>query len=91
MVEKLDFSPSQVAKAIKRVNIWLGFSFKGLEFGLSLPRIQELYKSSLHTLMDLWKAETRDFHSWDELKILFPLEEGQYSCWQRLISSLPKC
>jgi hypothetical protein len=91
MVEKLDFSPLQVAEAIKRVIIWWGYNFKGLEFGLSFPRVQELYKSGLHTLMDLWKAETRDFHSWDELKILFPLEEGEYSCWQQLISSLPKC
>jgi hypothetical protein len=82
MVENLDFSPSQVAKAIKRVNIWWGFSLKGLEFGLSLPRIQKLYKFGLRTLMDLWKVETRDYHSWDESKILFPLEEGKYSCWQ---------
>jgi hypothetical protein len=63
MVEKLDFSPSQIAKAIKRVNIWWGFSFKGLEFGLSLPRVQELYNFGLRTLMDLLKVETRDFHS----------------------------
>jgi hypothetical protein len=41
--------------------------------------------------MDLWKVETRDFHSWDELKILFPLEEREYSCWQRLINSLLEC
>jgi hypothetical protein len=58
MVKKLYFSPSQVAKAIKRVNIWWGFNFKGLEFELSLPRVQELYKSGLRTLMDLWKAKT---------------------------------
>jgi hypothetical protein len=62
-----------------------------LEFGLCILRAQELYKSSLCTLKDLWKAETKDFHSWDELKILFPLEQGEYSCWQRLISSLLEC
>jgi hypothetical protein len=40
---------------------------------------------------DLWRVETKDFHSWDELKILFPLEEGEYSRWQWLISSLLEC
>jgi hypothetical protein len=89
MVEKLDFSPPQVG--IKRVSIWWGFSFRGLEFGMSIRKTQELYKSSLHTLGDLWKAETRDFHSWDELIIFFPLEEEEYSCWQWPISSLLEC
>jgi hypothetical protein len=58
----------------------VGFSFKVLEFGLSLPRIQKLYKFGLRILMDLWKVESLDFHSLDELKILFPLEEREYSC-----------
>jgi hypothetical protein len=88
MVEKLDFPPPQVAKAIKRTSIWWGSNFKGLEFGLSIFRVQKLYKSGLHTLGDLWKAETKNFHSWDELKILFPLEDWEYSCWQWLINSL---
>jgi hypothetical protein len=83
MVEKLDFSPPQITKAVKIVSIWWGFSFKGLKFGLSIPWAQELYKFSLHTLGDLWKVETKDFHSYDELKKLFPLKEGEYSCWQR--------
>jgi hypothetical protein len=81
----------QKAKAIKRISIWWGFNFKGLEFGFSIPRAQELYKFSLCTLRDLWRAETKNFYCWDELKILFPLEEGEYSCWQRLISSLLEC
>jgi hypothetical protein len=63
MVEKLDFPPPQVAKAIKRASIWWGSSFQGLEFGLSIPRVQELYKSGIHTLRDLWRAKTEDFHS----------------------------
>jgi hypothetical protein len=62
-----------------------------LEFGLSIPRAQELYKSSLCTLRDLWRVETKDFHSWDELKILFPFEKGECICWQRLINSLLEC
>jgi hypothetical protein len=62
-----------------------------LEFGLSIPKAQELYKSSLCTLSDLWKVETKDFHSWDGLKILFPMEEGEYSRWQWLISSSLEC
>jgi hypothetical protein len=72
---KVELFPPQIAKAIKRVSIWWGFNFKGLEFGLSIPRVEELYKSGLCTLKDLWRAETKDFHSWDELKILFPLEK----------------
>jgi hypothetical protein len=59
-----------------------------LEFGLSIPRTQELYKSNLHTFWDLWRVETKDFHSWDELKFLFPLEKKEYSYWQWLINSL---
>ncbi len=80
MVEKVDFSPLQVAKAIKRISIWWGSNFRGLEFGLSIPRAQKLYKSNLCILRDLWRAKTKDFHSWDELKILFPLEEREYCC-----------
>jgi hypothetical protein len=91
MVEKLDFSPLQVVKAIKRASIWWGFSFKGLEFGLSIPRAQKLHKCNLHIFWDPWKVETRDFHSWDELKCLLPLEVKEYSCWQWLISSLLEC
>jgi hypothetical protein len=72
----------------KQTSIWWGFNFKGLEFGLSIPRTQELYKSNLHTFWDLWRVETKDFHSWDELKFLFPLEKKEYSYWQWLINSL---
>jgi len=79
---KVGLFPSWITKAIKRVNIWWGFNFKGLEFGLSIPRAEKLYKSGLCTLKDLWRAKTKNFHSWDELKILFPLEKGEYSCWQ---------
>ncbi len=53
MVEMLDFSPPQVAKAIKRISIWWGSNFTGLKFGLSIPKAQKLYKSNLHTLRDL--------------------------------------
>ncbi len=91
MVEKLDFPPLQPVEAIKRASIWWGSNFRGLEFRLSIFRIQKLYKSSLHTLGDLWKVETKDFHSWDELKILFPLEDMEYSCWQWLINNLLEC
>jgi hypothetical protein len=63
MVEKLDFSSLQITEVVKIVSILWGFSFRGLKFGLSIPRAQELYKFSLHTLGDLWKVETRDFHS----------------------------
>jgi len=63
MVEKLDFSPPQVTKDIKIASIWWGSSFRGLEFGLSILRAQELYKCNLHTFWDLWKVETKDFHS----------------------------
>jgi hypothetical protein len=76
MVEKLDFSPPQVVEAIKRVSIWWGSNFNTLEFGLSILRVQKLYKFGLHTLRDPWRVETIYFHSWDEVKILFPLEEG---------------
>jgi hypothetical protein len=58
---------------------------------LSIPRTQELYKSNLRTFWDLWRVESRDFHSWDELKFLFPLEKKEYSCWQWLINSLFEC
>jgi hypothetical protein len=58
---------------------------------MSIPTTQELYKSCQCTLRDLWRATIKDFHSWDELKILFPLEEGEYSCWQQLINSLLEC
>jgi hypothetical protein len=58
---------------------------------MSIPIVQELYKSGLRTLRDLWKAETKNFHPCNELKILFPLEEGDYSCSQWLISSLLEC
>jgi hypothetical protein len=68
-----------VAKAIKKASIWWGFSFRGLEFGLSVLRVQELYKSGLHTLRDLLRVETKNFHSQDELKFLFPLEDKEYS------------
>jgi hypothetical protein len=91
MVEKLNFNPLQVVKAIKRTSIWWGFSFKGLEFGLSIPTTQELYKSNLLTFGDLWRVEIRDFHSWDELKFLFLSEEGEYNCWQWLINNLLEC
>jgi hypothetical protein len=30
----------------------------------------------VHFKGSLERDETKDFHSWDELKILFPLEEG---------------
>jgi hypothetical protein len=63
MVEKLNFFPRQVAKAIKRISIWWGSNFKELEFGLSIPRAQKLHKSKLYTLRDLWKAEIKHFHS----------------------------
>lgn len=63
MAEKLDFHPPQAAKAIKRASTWWGSSFRGSEFGLSIPRVQELYKSGLHTLRNLWRAKTKDFHS----------------------------
>jgi hypothetical protein len=53
MVEKLDFSPPQGTEAVKIVSIWWGFSFRGLKFGLSIPRAQMLYKFSLCTLGDL--------------------------------------
>jgi len=81
MVEKLDLSPLQVVEAIKRISIWWGSNFNKLEFGLSIPQVQKLYKFGLCTLRDLWRAETIYFHSWDELKILFPLEEGEYNCF----------
>jgi hypothetical protein len=38
-------------------------SFRGLKFGLSIPRAQELYMFSLHTLKDLSKVDPKDFHS----------------------------
>jgi hypothetical protein len=50
-----------------------------------------LHKSKLYTLRDLWKAEIKHFHSWDELKIPFPLEKKEYCCWKRLINSLLEC
>jgi hypothetical protein len=75
MFEKLNFSPQQITEVIKKVNIWWGFSFKGLKFELSILRTQDLYKSGLCILGDLWKAKIKDFHSQYELKILFLLEE----------------
>jgi hypothetical protein len=91
MVEKLNFFPLQVANAIKRISIWWGSNFRGLEFGLSIPRTQKLYKSKLYTLRDLQKAETKHFHSWDELKILFPLEKRNIVVEKQLINSLLEC
>jgi hypothetical protein len=51
MVEKLDFSPLQVIWG--HTNSKHMVSFRGLKFGLSIPRAQELYMFSLHTLKDL--------------------------------------
>jgi len=63
MVEKSDFSPRQVDGTIKRINIWYSFNFRGLEFGLSSFRAQELHKFGLHILGDLWKTKIKNFHS----------------------------
>jgi hypothetical protein len=53
--------------SIENVNLWWGTSFKGVEFKLSILRAQEIDRTKLRTICNLWSSNDGGFRSWDEI------------------------
>jgi hypothetical protein len=63
-------------ESIKRVNLWWGSNFRGLEYGTSILHAQELHVAKLQQVGDLWDPNLNGFHFWEEVRNRFQFAKG---------------
>jgi nitrous oxidase accessory protein NosD len=71
MVGKIQFQLFLITKLIKKNNVWWGSTSKGIEFVISISRVQVLHRASSHTSRDLRNTQDKCFHLWNEVKNKF--------------------
>jgi len=88
MVGKIQFQLFLITKLIKKSNVWWGSTSKGIEFGISISRVQVLHRASSHTSRDLRNTQDKCFHLWNEVKSKFNLVENEKYIWEKIIESV---
>jgi hypothetical protein len=88
MVGKIQFQLFLITKLIKNSNVWWGSTSKGIEFVISISRVQVLHRASSHTSSDLRNTQDKCFHRWNEVKNKFNLIENEKYIWEKIIENV---
>jgi len=83
----VQYKPPLLYNFILKVNLWWGSTLRGLDYGTFITNVQELQKSSLCWVCDIWNSTHGRFYNGEETRDAYQFEEDEQNIWEWMLDS----
>lgn len=87
LIDTIQYKPPLLDNFILKVNLWWGSTLRGLDYGTFIMNAQELHKSSLCWVGDVWNSTHSRFYNEEEATDAYQFEEDGQNIWEWMLDS----
>jgi hypothetical protein len=87
LVDTVQYKPHLLNNFILKVNLWWGSTLRGLDHGTFIMNAQELHKSNLCWVGDVWNLTHSRFYNGEEARDAYQFQEDEQDIWGWMLDS----